>query len=72
MILLNLEITDFYTFTHLGEAARELFYQIHLYIKIDGKIGVLMRGVDRSADVEVDPMPGCRSLRKAPPCPAGL
>ena len=51
---LSLEITDLDTLTHLLQALRKLFNEIHFDVEIDGKVGILVGRVDGSTHVEID------------------
>ena len=49
-----LKITDFDALAHLFQCFRQLLHQIHLDIEIDGKVGILMSGIDGFAHIEID------------------
>ena len=48
------KIADLYPLAHLSQTLRELLDEVHFYIKVDREIGILMRGVDRSADIKIN------------------
>ena len=48
-----LEIAYLYSFTHLLQTKRKLFYQVHFNIEVNRKVGVLVRRVYGSADKKV-------------------
>ena len=49
-----LEIAYLYALAHFFQASGKLLDQIHLDIKIDGKVGILVGGVYCSAHVKID------------------
>ena len=49
-----LKITHLNAFTHTAQAGGQLFDQVHLNGEGDGQIRILVGGVDRAANVEVD------------------
>ena len=50
----TLKITYLDTLSHLLKTSGQLLDQVHFDIEVDGKIGVLVGGIDRSAHVEID------------------
>ena len=49
-----LEIADLYSLAHFDEAGLKLGDDAHLQVEADGQVGVLVGGVDGTADKEVD------------------
>ena len=48
------EIADLDSLAHALKAGGKLLNEIHFNVKVDWQIGVLVCGVDRATDVEVD------------------
>ena len=49
-----LEIAYFYPLTHLKKAGFKLGDNAHFQVEADGQVGVLVGGVDGTADEEID------------------
>ena len=49
-----LKIADFYTLAHFAKTFGKLLNELHFYIEVYGKVGVLVSGVHGSAHKEVD------------------
>ena len=49
----HLKITDLNPLAHLPQTLRQFLDKVHLYVKINRKLRVLMRRIDRPADIEI-------------------
>ena len=66
------KIADFYFLSHLHQTPWQILDKVHFYIKINGKIRVLVRRIDRTSDKKLMSVASSNKSRQISDAPSRL